>query len=93
LAILGAAAPAALAALESFLLAVDTPPAGDGAQPPSLGALVAAGAGFLGLVILFIMIVVHKRSRKHKVVEREAAEPEPDEVEPSEMNEAEDAPQ
>ena len=91
LAILGVAAPAALAALESFLLAADTPPPGDGAQPPSLGALVVAGIAFFGLVILFVMIAVHKWSRKHKVEEREAEES--DEAETPEIDEAEDAPQ
>ena len=77
---------AAVVALESFLLAADTPPPGADAQPPSLGALVVAGIGFLGLVILFIMIVVHKRSRKHKVEEPTdaAAEPESPELDESE---------
>jgi len=73
---------AALGGVASPLLAADTPPPGADAQSPGLGALLAAGAGFLGLVILFIMIVVHKRSRKHQVVEREAAEPEPESPEP-----------
>ena len=80
-----AAASAAVVALDSILLA-ETPPAGADAQPPSLGALVAAGAGFLGLVILFVMIAVHKRSRKHRVAEPAAAEPEPEEVETAEAD-------
>ena len=87
LATLAAVAPAALAAFESFLLAADTPPPGADAQPPSLGALVAAGAGFLGLVILFIMIVVHKRSRKHRVEEPADAAAEPESPEPDESEE------
>jgi hypothetical protein len=82
-----AVASAAVVALDSLLLA-ETPPAGADAQPPSLGALVAAGAGFLGLVILFIMIVVHKRSRKRKVGEVEAPEPEPEVFEPEALEES-----
>jgi uncharacterized membrane protein YhiD involved in acid resistance len=82
-----AVASAAVVALDSLLLA-ETSPAGADAQPPSLGALVAAGAGFLGLVILFIMIVVHKGSRKRKVEEVEAPEPEPEVSEPESPEEA-----
>ena len=79
---------AALGGAVSPLLAAETSPAGADAQPPSLGALVAAGIGFLGLVILFVMIVVHKRSRKHKVEEPAAEDPEPDIPEPDESEEA-----
>jgi len=78
----------ALGCVASPLLASETPPADAGAQPPSPGALVVAGIAFLGLVILFIMIVVHKRSRKHKVEEPAAAEPEPESPEPDESEEA-----